>query len=142
MILGALLGYTWFMIVLKVILKSNNFLKKLFKNFGVINTITDEHQSNDFLSKHSRLNEEYQALSQKQKSLSELRDKIKNFRENIEKMDFIKNIEKNNFQSAKEDFDNDLTYKIEEIVKKSNGDLEEEDVVKLNKYLNQIKKND
>lgn len=137
-----MLGLTWFIVVLKVILQSDNFLKKLFKNFGVINTITDDHQSNDYLSKHSRLNDEFQALSQKQKSLSELKDKIKNFRENIEKMDFIKNLENNNFNFAKEEFDNDLTSKIEEVMRKSNGDLDEEDVVKLNKYLNQIKKND
>ena len=130
------------MIVLKVILKSDNLLKKLFKHFGVINTITDDHQSNDYLTKNSRLNDEYQALSQKQKSLSELKNKIKTFRENIEKMDFIKNVDKNSFQSAKEDFDCNLNNKIEEILKRNNCDLEEDDVIKLNKYLSQIKKND
>lgn len=140
--MGAILSYIWFMIVLKVILKSDNLLKKLFKHFGVINTITDDHQSNDYLTKNSRLNDEYQALSQKQKSLSELKNKIKTFRENIEKMDFIKNVDKNSFQSAKEDFDCNLNNKIEEILKRNNCDLEEDDVIKLNKYLSQIKKND
>ncbi len=137
-----MLGYTWFMIVLKIILRSDNFLKKLLKNFGVINTITDDHISNEYLTKNSKLNDEYQALSQKQKSLTELKDKIKTFRENIEKMDFIKNIDKNNFQTAKEDFDDNLNDKIETILQKSNGELDEDDVKKFNKYLNQIKKND
>jgi hypothetical protein len=137
-----MLGYTWFMIVLKIILRSDNFLKKLLKNFGVINTITDDHISNEYLTKNSKLNDEYQALSQKQKSLTELKDKIKTFRENIEKMDFIKNIHKNNFQTAKEDFDDNLNDKVETILQKSNGELDEDDVKKFNKYLNQIKKND
>jgi len=141
MILGGILGFTWFMIVLKIILQSDNFLKKLFKNFGVINTITDDHQSNDYLSKNSRLNDEYQALSQKQKTLSELKYKIKNFRENVEKMDFMKNLEDNNFNFAKEEFDNDLSSKIEEIMRDSNCDLDENDVANMNKYLSQIKKN-
>lgn len=114
----------------------------MFKNFGVINTITDEHQSNDYLTKNSRLNDEYQALSQKQKSLCELKEKIKNFRENIEKMDFIKNIQKNNCNSAKENFDDNLHHKIEEILKQNNCDIDEEDVIKLNSYINQIKKYD
>jgi len=128
--------------VIKLFLKSNNFLKKLFKNFGVINTLTDDHQSNDYITKNSRLNEEYQALSQKHKSISELKDKIKTFKDNIEKMDFIKNIEKNNYQNAKEDFDDNLNNKIEEILKENNADLDQDDVKKLNKYLNQIKKKD
>lgn len=137
-----MLGFTWFMIVLKFILQSDNFLKKLFKNFGVINTITDDHQSNDYLSKHSRLNDEYQALSQKQKSLLELKYKIRNFRESIEKMDFIRNLDNDNFSFSKEEFDNDLTSKIEEILRERKGDLDEDDVVNLNEYLNQIKKSE
>lgn len=137
-----MLSYTWFMIVVKVILQSENFLKKLFKNFGVINTISDDHQSNEYITKNSRLNDEYQALSQKQKSLAELKDKIKTFKENIEKMDFIKNIQKNSFQSAKEDFDYNLNNRIESIFKESHSDLDEDDARKLNNYLNQIKKND
>jgi len=130
------------LLVLRVILKSDNFLKRLFKTFGVINTITDEHQNNEYLKKNSRINNEYDALTQKQKHLEELKNKIKNFRENVEKMDFIKNLEKSkNSENAKSNFDDQLNHNIDEILSKNNGEFDEDDIKRLNNYINQIKKN-
>jgi len=139
--LGAFLGFVWFIVVIRIILSSDNFLKKLFKHFGVMNTITDEHQPNEYIVRDSKIKKEFEALNEKQKQLTDLKDRIKAFKDNIEKLDFLKNFNDNNLSDKfKNDFEDDLNGKIEEILNKSNGEFEEEDMKKLNKYLNQLKK--
>ena len=139
--MGTFLGYIWFLIVIKVILKSENFLRKIFKKFGVINTLTDDHQSEQVYNKNAKLNEEFEALSKKQKSLGELKDKLKIFRENVEKMDFIKNVNHNDIsKKAKSDFDTGLNEKIQQILDKDNANFDQNDLKNLNTYLTKIKK--
>ncbi len=139
--IGAIIGYVWFMIVLRKILVSDNSIKKLLKAFSIINTLTDDHISNVRLSREKEIYRQFQDLSEKQKQLDELKNKIRLFRENVEKMDFIKNPDMNDYnKNAKTEIDEKLSSEIEEILVKDKGELNEDEIMKINGFLKKIKK--
>ena len=141
--MGIFIGFLWFLIVLKGILNTNNSFRNLFKKFGVINTITDDHINDNNYNCNTKIEKQFEALSQKQKTISDLNNKIKMFKENMQNMEFIKNIDEkdsqnNNFKKKIED---SIENQINKIINNDNlKNLSENDIELLDQYIGQINK--
>ena len=141
--MGIFIGFLWFLIVLKGILNTNNSFRNLFKRFGVINTITDDHINDNNYNCNTKIEKQFEALSQKQKTISDLNNKIKMFKENMQNMEFIKNIDEkdsqnNNFKKKIED---SIENQINKIINNDNlKNLSENDIELLDQYIGQINK--
>ena len=141
--MGIFIGFLWFLIVLKGILNTNNSFRNLFKKFGVINTITDDHINDNNYNCNTKIEKQFEALSQKQKTISDLNNKIKMFKENMQNMEFIKNIDEkdsqnNNFKKKIED---SIENQINKIINNDNlKNLSENDIELLDQDIGQINK--
>ena len=96
------MGVVWFFIVDRILLKRNNAFKKLFINFGIDNDMNSEEFNLNYLyDDEPKLYKNLMELSRKQEEISKIKNQLQDFRENIEQMDFIKDIKKE-MQSKKE----------------------------------------
>lgn len=108
----------------------------------MINNLTDDHNSDIYFSKEDLIRKEYDALSRKQKYISELKDKIKSFKDNMEKIDIVKNAKKDhkNIYNKFEGFNFDKG--IHKILNKKGSEFEDNDLQELNNYLSTMKKHE
>ena len=92
---------------------------------------------------YTKIEKQFEALSQKQKTISDLNNKIKMFKENMQNMEFIKNIDEkdsqnNNFKKKIED---SIENQINKIINNDNlKNLSENDIELLDQYIGQINK--
>ncbi len=88
--MGLLIGLSWFIISINYILKSDNLIRRVFSKLNLKNTLSENNFQNIFcdMDEDERLYQKFLDLTEKEKSLSDLKNKLKDFRDNLEHFDF------------------------------------------------------
>lgn len=110
------------------------------------------------LNRDYTIKKEIENLEQKAKYLEELKDRIKTFRDNIDKMEFMSqnnsttnepkksedNLDENLMGELNESYESDFNEEelyIQKILEKGKKNFTEKDIYDLNKYFEKVKKN-
>lgn len=141
--MGFIIGLSWINIVIKLILRKENFLTKIIKYFLIVNNITDDLKDIQDFTRDGKIKKEIENLEEKAKYLEELKEKIKTFRENIDKLEVLN---ENNTNEEEEDYEEESELDEEElyikkILAKGKDNLTQNDIFELNKYFEKVKKN-